>query len=124
MTRAPGPKAVMEDYSLRLIRVLVNEIVKLKDGLDPEVISKWFRIIEAEARSKAPEEVRDKINVLQDPDLPMRFRLVVSKRAVPFVIDAIESNLPKMPFATRLYFQIVESMIWEEYRKSPRKEGR
>jgi hypothetical protein len=37
---------------------------------------------------------------------------------VPFLVDAIESNLPRMPLATRIYFMLVESLIWEEYKKS------
>ena len=75
----------------------------------------------AEARSKAPEELRDKISVLQDPNLPMKFKIVVSKRAVPFLVDAIESNLSKMPYATRLYFQLVEGAIWEKYQEEKSK---
>ncbi len=101
-----------------LLAALAGRIEGLKEGLDPEVLSRWYREIEGMARERAPEELRDKINVIQDPDLPMRFHLHISKRAVPFVVDAIESALPRMPLATRIYFMLVENMIWEEYNKA------
>jgi hypothetical protein len=66
----------------------VGRIEGLKDGLDPEVLSRWYREIEGQARERAPEELREKINVIQDPDLPMRFRIHASRRAVPFLVDA------------------------------------
>jgi hypothetical protein len=101
-----------------VLRALVGRIEGLKDGLDPEVLSRWYREIEEQARERAPEELREKINVIQDPDLPMRFRIHASRRAVPFLVDAIESNLPRMPLATKIYFMLVESLVWEEYNKN------
>lgn len=105
------------DVIMKFIEKMIAKIEGLKEGLDPEVLNRWYRIVEEESRNKAPDELRDKISVLQDPNLPMKFKLVISKRAIPFVIDAIESNLEKMPYATRLYFQVVEGTIWEEYEK-------
>ena len=52
--------------------------------------------------------------VIQNPDLPMKFEFKSSKRAVPYVIEAIESNLASMPFATRLYFQKLGEIIQAE----------
>ncbi|MGC8969592.1 MAG: hypothetical protein ACP5ID_05235 [Conexivisphaera sp.] len=101
----------------QVLMALVGRIDGLKDGLDPEVLSRWYREIEEQARERAPEELKDKINFMQDPDLPMKFRIHASRRAVPFIVDAIESNLKRMPLATRIYFMIVENAIWEEYHK-------
>ncbi len=41
----------------------------------------------------------------------MKFEFKTSKRAVSYVFEAIEDNLPSMPFATRLYFQKLEELI-------------
>ena len=100
-----------------LLKALVGKIEGLKEGLDPEVLSRWYREIEDLARKRAPDDLKEKINVIQDPDLPMKFRIHASRRAVPFVVDAIESNLPKMPLVTKIYFMLVENTIWEEYNK-------
>ncbi len=101
-----------------LLRALVGRIEGLKEGLDPEFLNRWYREIEDLARKRAPDELKEKISVIQDPDLPMKFRIHASRRAVPFLVDAIEYYLPKMPLVTRIYFMIVENAIWEEYRKS------
>lgn len=100
-----------------LLGALVGKIEGLKEGLDPEVLSRWYREIEDLARKRAPDDLKEKINVIQDPDLPMKFRIHASRRAVPFIVDAIESNLPKMPLVTKIYFMLVENTIWEEYSK-------
>jgi hypothetical protein len=100
-----------------LLTALVGKIEGLKEGLDPEVLSRWYRIIEEQARERAPDDLKEKINVIQDPDLPMKFRIHASRRTVPFVVDAIESNLQKMPLVTKIYFMLVENAIWEEYMK-------
>jgi hypothetical protein len=100
-----------------LLTALAGKIEGLKEGLDPEVLSRWYRVIEEQARERAPDDLKEKINVIQDPDLPMKFRIHASRRTVPFLVDAIESNLQKMPLVTKIYFMMVENAIWEEYRK-------
>ena len=44
----------------------------------------------------------------------MKFNLHVSKRVVHYLIEAIENNLAKMPFSTRLYFQKVQTILLDE----------
>jgi hypothetical protein len=103
--------------SIDTIAKLAKKIENLKEGLNPEVIYEWFVIVEEEAKAKAPAELRDLIRVKQDPILPMKFKIDISRRAVKYFIDAIENNLEKMPLATRLYFQKVEEVILSEYEK-------
>ena len=94
---------------------LAETITDVTRGLDPEVLSRWYSIVESEARSLCPtEELRESIRVVQDPVLLMKFELKASKRAIPYVVEAIENNLSKMQFATRLYFQKFEEIMNKE----------
>jgi len=44
----------------------------------------------------------------------MKFEFKTSRRAVKYVLDAIDRNLPSMPTATRLYFQKLSEIIQQE----------
>ena len=44
----------------------------------------------------------------------MKFEFKTSKRAVGYVLEAIDSNLASMPMATRLYFQKLSELIQAE----------
>jgi hypothetical protein len=81
------------------------------------VLAGWYNKVESDAKSKAPPHLVDSIQVVQDPLLPMKFEFKTSRRAVNFVIEAIEDNLRKMPTATRLYFQKLEELIQQELYK-------
>ncbi|MEM4311173.1 MAG: hypothetical protein QXX95_02150 [Nitrososphaerales archaeon] len=107
-----------ENIEIKVLNRLVQIIEDAKQGLDPEVLASWFQVIESEAKALAPEELRDKIKISQDPYLWMKFNLTLSKRAIPYIMEAIEKHLKDMPFATRLYFQKVEEIIEEELLKS------
>jgi hypothetical protein len=97
---------------MNTLNMLVETIQNLQNGLDPEVLSAWYAILEAESKTLCPnEELRESIAVIQNPDLPMKFEFKSSKRAIPYVIQAIENNLGSMPFATRLYFEKLEQII-------------
>jgi len=101
----------------RLIERLVQEIEKIKLGLEPEVLAGWYGKIESDARAAAPSHLRESIEVIQHPILPMKFEFKTSKRAVRYVLQAIERSLPSMPTATRLYFQKLEELIQAEMNK-------
>ena len=102
----------MSDNSeTRLIQRLVQEIEKLKLGLDPEVLAAWYRKVEIDAKARAPSNLRDSIQVIRDPVLTMKFEFKTSRRAVGFVIEAIEENEAAMPLATRLYFEKLGELI-------------
>lgn len=99
---------------LRLREKLQSIVDDINSGMDPDVLASWYRAIASEARILAPPELAKGVQVKQDPILWMKFELKLSRRAIPYVIEAIESNLPKMNFSTRLYFQKVEEIIMEE----------
>jgi hypothetical protein len=111
MGEADTPSLAENPVEVRVLNKLVETIEDVKVGLDPQVLASWYKVIEAEARSLAPPELKDKIAVYRDKILPMKFKLKASKRVVPTVIEAIENNLNEMPFATRLYFQKVEEIL-------------
>jgi hypothetical protein len=101
----------MASDEMRLIQRLVAEIDRLKLGLDPEVLAAWYRKVEVDARARAPDHLKDSIQVIRDPVLTMKFEFKTSRRAVDKVIEAIEANLSTMPMATRLYFEKLEELI-------------
>ncbi|MDG6929204.1 MAG: hypothetical protein JRN39_03530 [Nitrososphaerota archaeon] len=103
--------------SMDTIRKYAKQIEDLRGGLEVDVLARWAKEIEADAVQLAPKELKGTIGIIQDDLLPMKFNFKASKRAVPFLVQAIEKNLPKMPFATRLYFQKVEDAVWEEYQR-------
>lgn len=93
---------------------MLQEIEDLKLGLDPGVLSGWYQKIASDARSEAPSHLTDSIAVIQDPILPMKFEFKMSRRAIKYVIEAIDRNLDGMPMATRLYFQKLSELIQAE----------
>ena len=90
---------------------LVEIINDMKIGLDPDILARWYTVIEGDAKTMCPPNLKNSISVMRDPILPFRFEFKASKRALPWVIDAIERNLNNMPFATRMYFQKLEGII-------------
>jgi hypothetical protein len=102
---------------IRVLDKLAEMIQDIKYGLDPDVLADWYEVIENEAKSLCPDELRESIVIRRDPVLSLKFEFKASKRAVPYVIEAIENNLPAMPFATRLYFQKFEEIVQEEARQ-------
>jgi hypothetical protein len=101
----------MPNEETRIIEKLVQEIENLKTGLDPTVLAGWYRKVESDAKASTPAHLRDSIQVIQNEILPMKFEFKTSKRAVSYVLEAIDRNLSAMPLATRLYFQKLEELI-------------
>jgi len=99
---------------IRVLEKLAEMIQDIKHGLDPDVLADWYKVIESEAKALCPDELRESIAVKRDPILTLKFEFKASRRAIPYVIEAIENNLPVMPFATRLYFQKLEEIIQQE----------
>lgn len=94
------------------------DINNLKEGLDPENIAFWYKKVIREAKEMAPPWLADKIAVKQDPILYLKFNLDISKRAVRYLMVAIENNLDDMPYTTRLYFLKVQEIVGHEMDKS------
>ncbi len=97
-----------------VLQRLLQEIENLKLGLEPEVLAGWYERVANDAKADAPRHLVDSIAVEQDPILPMKFEFKTSKRAVKYVLDAIDRNLEEMPTATRLYFQKLSELIQQE----------
>lgn len=93
---------------------LLQEIENLKRGLEPDVLAGWYNKVANDAKAKAPTELMDLIDVIQDPILPMKFEFKTSRRTVDYVLEAIDENLDSMPTATRLYFQKLSELIQAE----------
>ncbi len=106
-----------DNVELKILEQLAATIDDINTGLEPNILSSWYNVIAENAVQLAPDELKSSISVKQDPVLCMKFELKCSKRAIPYVIEAIESALPEMPFATRLYFQKVEEIIGKEATK-------
>ena len=104
----------MANEEMLVLNRLLQEIEDLKLGLDPNVLAGWYRKIASDAKSEAPSHLVDTIDVIQDPILPMKFEFKSSKRAIKYVLEAIEQNLDAMPLATRLYFQKLAELIQAE----------
>lgn len=104
----------MANEEMLVLQKLLQEIENLKLGLEPQVLSGWYEKVAADAKAEAPGHLVESIQVVQDPLLPMKFEFKTSKRAVKYVLDAIDRNLLEMPTATRLYFQKLSELIQQE----------
>ena len=101
-----------------LLQKLQNDVQQLQKGLQPEHLSFWYQKIIVETREMAPPWLQDKINVKQDPILPMKFNVDVSKRAVRYLMICIDNNLQQMPYTTQLYFLKVQEIMSLEMDKA------
>ena len=101
-----------------LLQKLQNDVQQLQKGLQPAHLSFWYQKIITDTKEMAPPWLQDKINVKQDPILPMKFNLDISKRAVRYFMIAVENNLPQMPYSTQLYFLKVQEILGFEMDKS------
>ncbi|HME18719.1 MAG TPA: hypothetical protein VKF15_03170 [Nitrososphaerales archaeon] len=104
----------MPNEEMQMLNRLLQEFENLKEGLDPNVLAGWYGKVVSDAKAKAPPELMDLIDVVQDPILPMRFELKTSRRTVKYVLEAIDEDLEPMPTATRLYFQKLSELIQAE----------
>ena len=101
-----------------LLQKLQNDVQQLQKGLQPDHLSFWYQKIITDTKEMAPPWLQDKINVTQDPILPMKFNLDISKRAVRYFMIAVENNLIHMPYSTQLYFLKVQEILSFEMDKS------
>jgi hypothetical protein len=94
-----------------------STIKNIKEGLDPEILAYWYKRIEDKAIEIVPPHLKDKIHFQQDRILWMKFKMDVSKRAVPYVMQVIEEYIPIMPYSTGLYFRKVQEILTDEVNK-------
>jgi hypothetical protein len=95
-----------------------NDVSNLQKGLHPENLAYWYDKIIQETIEMAPPWLQDKIKVNQDPILPMKFNLDISKRAVRYFMIVVDENLDSMPYSTKLYFLKVQEIMGAEMDKS------
>ena len=102
----------------KMLNKIDNDITSLKHSLHPESIDYWYKKIIDETIEIAPPWLADKINVKQDPILPLKFNINISKRAVRYFMQVIDCNLQKMPYTTQLYFMKVQETVSTNMDKS------
>ena len=102
----------------KMLNKIDDDITNLKDGLYPENIDYWYKKIIDETIEIVPPWLVDKINVKQDPILPLKFKINISKRAVRYFMQVVDYNLEKMPYTTQLYFLKVQEIISTSMDKS------
>lgn len=108
----------MKEITNKMLGKMSSDIANLKEGLNPENIAFWYKKVIDEAKEMAPPWLVDKINVKQDSILYLKFNLDISKRAVRYLMMAIENNLDEMPYTTKLYFLKVQEIVGQEMDKS------
>ena len=100
------------DNPVKFASSKIDEYIQdLRSGLEPETLAYWYKRIEESSKETAPQELKDKIHFVQDRLLWMKFKLDISKRAVPFVLDSIEENISLMPYSTELYFRKIQEIL-------------
>jgi hypothetical protein len=92
----------------------------VKEGLDPEILGYWYKRVEDKSIETVPSHLKDMIHFEQDRILWMKFKMNVSKRAVPYVMRVIEEYIPLMPYSTGLYFRKVQQILTDEMNKELR----
>jgi len=63
---------------------------------------------------KVGNELKDKIHFEQDRILWMRFKINISIRAIPIVLETIETFIPLMEYSTELYFRKIQEILLEK----------
>ena len=100
-----------------LAKKLESDVKNMQDGMQPELLDHWYGKIIADAIEMAPPWLQDKIAVQQDPILPQKFNLKISKRAVRYFLMATDSNMAEMPYTTAMYFLRVQEELDSEVSK-------
>lgn len=101
-----------------MLKKIGTDVTNLKEGLYPENLAYWYDKIISETIEMAPPWLQNKIKAKQDPILPMKFNIDISKRAVRYLMIVIDNNLDSMPYSTRLYFLKVQEIMSTEMDKS------
>ena len=107
------------DNPVKFASSKIDEYIQdLRSGLEPETLAYWYKRIEESSKETVPQEFKDKIHFVQDRLLWMKFKLDISKRAVPFVLDSIEENISLMPYSTELYFRKIQEILIDSLKSS------
>ena len=101
-----------------MLNKIDGDIQNLQGSLQPEKLEYWYKKITAETIEILPPWLVDKMNITQDPILPLKFNIDISKRAVRYFMQVIDYNLQKMPYTTQLYFMKVQETVSTNMDKS------
>ena len=102
----------------KMLNKIDDDIQNLQGGSQPENLEYCYKKITAETIEILAPWLIDKINVKQDPILPLKFDINISKRAVRYFMQVIDYNLQKMPYTTQLYFMKVQEIVSTNMDKS------
>lgn len=103
------------DNPVNLASAKIDKSIRnLRSGLEPEVLLYWYRQIQYESIEKVGNELKDKIHFEQDRILWMRFKINVSIRAIPIVLETIENFIPLMEYSTELYFRKIQEILLDK----------
>ena len=102
----------------KMLNKIDCDITSLKHSLHPESIDYWYKKIIDETIEIVPPWLVDKINVKQDPIIPLKFNINISKRSVSYFMQVVDHNLEKMPYTTKLYFLKVQEIVSTNMDKS------
>jgi len=103
------------DNPVNLASAKIDKSIRnLRSGLEPEVLLYWYRQIQYESIEKVGNELKDKIHFEQDRILWMRFKINISIRTIPIVLETIENLIPLMEYSTALYFRKIQEILLEK----------
>ena len=102
----------------KMLNKIDVDIHNLQGGLQPKNLEYWYKKITDETIDILPPWLADKMNIMQDPILPLKFNVDISKRAVRYFMQVIDYNLPNMPYTTQLYFMKVQEIVSTSMDKS------
>lgn len=103
------------DNPVNLASAKIDQSIRnLRSGLEPEVLLYWYRQIQYESSEKVGNHLKDKIHFEQDQILWMRFKINISIRTIPIVLETIENLIPLMEFSTALYFRKIQEILLEK----------
>ena len=103
------------DNPVNLASAKIDKSIRnLRSGLEPEVLLYWYRQIQYQSIEKVGNHLKDKIHFEQDRILWMRFKINISIRAIPIVLETIENFIPLMEYSTELYFRKIQEILLEK----------
>lgn len=103
------------DNPVNLASAKIDKSIRnLRSGLNPEVLLYWYRQIQYQSIEKVGNHLKDKIHFEQDRILWMRFKINISIRTIPIVLETIENLIPLMEYSTALYFRKIQEILLEK----------
>ncbi len=107
------------DNPVNLASAKIDKSIQiLRSGLQPEVLAYWYKQIEYQSIEKVEQELKDKICFEQDRILWMKFKINISIRAIPIVLETIENNISLMEYSTGLYFRKIQDILLQKLNDS------